>query len=221
MRWIWVLVWLVLLVSQLILAGMLKNGRERAPVPVPAESVDLLELARATDEAWDEIRKDLFVVENPLPEEDGSDVKSPIYRERLLLRIRDVENRLIRDSVDAELSDPLRDWLAMGGLSKSAQTGSNHQVQYLGGLLSVLEAFSSAETGIAIRRLRLHPDGRSAFPGLYLEASGGPVEMGSLLFSEVGGAPSWNLVDLELTGPPVLDAWWLKGTCAYQPEMQP
>lgn len=220
MRWGWCLLWILLFASQLILALLMRPG-DGLPATRRTDPGHLLELAEATDREWAEMRERTLGAETALQNPAENSPGNPFDRERLLLRIRDAESRLLDGSVDTLVADSLRDWLDTGQASASAEGATKNLLAYLEGLLSVLEVLASAPTVVSMERLRLEPDNRSEFPALYIEASGRPIEIGDLLYAGIQKAPAWNLLDLELAGPPVLDAWWLMGSCAFQPESVP
>jgi len=221
MRWIWLLIWILLLLSQLVTALFLQRERQHAPHSVMADAPELLQLARAVDAKWEALRKGRSFEEGRPMDMLSRKQNNPFDRERLLLRIRDTEGQLVRSAVEVEVADMLRSWLEKGSLGPRPYSRQGATLAYLDGLLVLLGELSSADSRISIERLRLEPDGRTEFPVLYLEASGPPVEVGTLLMDGLMKAASWKLIDLELTGPPELDTWWTTGGCAFQPEGLP
>jgi hypothetical protein len=209
---IWMILWIILLLSQAVTLWLSRAGPSRAVVPDDAMAAELVSLASTTLEAWRELM--------PNPQQPGpADYLTPqqeiLQREALMLELRDTEKVLFDREVEINLTDDLQQWISVSAGNGSLNDRGLLLRQYIGNLNKWLSRFTDEAGPCTLNRLNLHPAGQSDFPAIAFEMSGSPPLMGRglLALEQIGSA--WKLQEMDLLRPGEALEWWLRGSFVF------
>lgn len=213
MRFIWLVLFAVLLLGQLLafLSGRMP-ARNGLPAAATSSSPALASVAAQTRDAWLEAIGDTPPAgrEGPLP--GGGTL---LERGQLLLQLRDAETELARLHADVRISRDLDAWIrAAAGRSGEAAHGSE-LIEYIGGLLGWLQPFITPADNVVLERSFLNPDSGSPFPTLAFELKGAPSALGARLLEYEDRFRNWHLRELDLNRTGSDGGWWLRGSYAF------
>ncbi len=204
MRNLWVFLWLILMVLQLItywLGSRWATGdQEVAP--------GLLALAQETNRVWED-----YLPQQAIPENTSAD-EGIFERESLLMELRRMEESLKGSGADVDLTADLEKWFSISEHSLN----QIEYIHYLRGVRWWMKSVFSGDQGCRIGRICLYPDGVSQFPCLVVELTGSPSSMGRCLKRANGSTRGWRLVELDLNKTATGESWWMLGSCRYVDE---
>lgn len=216
-RFYWLLVWIALGGGQVLfvyLAGHSPDAADEDP-PLLARigdglKVELLELARMTNEEWERLRTPARA---PRLHGDGEPL---LQREEALLKLERMQMRLQTAGVDIDLVRLLRSWWRPREESYRADGREIAFNRYLAGLIAMVEPFVETPTAAVPRRIYLSPDPISPFPVIGFELEGPPEAMGRCLLERANLGDSWTMRELELFEATEDAPWWLRGLYAFE-----
>jgi len=215
MRWIWIFLWIALSAIQLLVFGFKRLAEEPAISRHLAVEEDLIELARQTNRTW--------ILMNQPEEEVGKDGRPTVFsadsvkREEWILRLSELQQRLIRNGVETRFMDDLERWLSMRSRIESSLLGENTTDAYLSSVFEWFDPFLSGEHAGSLVRIRLEPAADSMYPDLHFELSGNPRDMGTMLLQSSNEKSDWQVRELDLYCREDLLTWWIQGTCSFLP----
>jgi hypothetical protein len=212
MRLVWMILFIVLLLCQLIafMAGGIPQ--RRVPPVAAAADPDLLELAMQLRDAWIETIDPAMELADA-----GSrkDVGTVLEREQLMLQLRDVQEVLSSLETEVRIAGELDAWLTSSSGDLQETGGRSTVLPYMAGLLGWLRPFLEPDGGVVMERSFLVPESNSAYPSLSFELKGDPHQLGSCLLEYEERFGGWRLSELELNRDGDSSSWWLRGSYAF------
>ena len=208
MNHFWLIIWLILLFSQMVAAWISQQFMGEVEFPPADLDPFLLQLAHETNRAWPATgvsgmeRKDAAPV---------SRNESLTTRESLILELALLEDKMIAHGVELEIVEDLQAFIGTLDGSESVITIN----AYIAGIIDWIRPHFDNSRECHLERLSLFPATALEFPVLAFEMSGAPEAMGERLLACAHENSTWNLeeLDLLLDGPE--EGCWLRGSYTY------
>lgn len=200
----WLFVWLILLVLQFITYLLDKQWARK----VAEVDLELLELARTTNAEWQNL---LPIGEAYTPPAEGEIL---FARESLFMQLRELETYYRSIGAEMEVTDILKKWYS---INESQFDGLDFH-EYLKVIEHLMNALRHGQEDCLVERIQLFPDIKSDYPSIVIEMEGMPSVMGRSFMNAVVDARSLGVVGIDLNKSADEGAWWMLGSCRYDPE---
>jgi hypothetical protein len=214
MNRIWIYLWIVLLICQVVTVWISRQIVSELDLPSAYLTPEVIDLANRTNQLW------------PTEEMDGSELisdantsrnESLLARESLILQLQRLQSELISQGVELEVVQELQAYLGTLDGSESIPILN----AYIQGIIDWIQPNVGISSDCLLERVNLHPDAHSDLPALAFEMSGVPVSMGEQLLGSVSGSGLWRLNELDLLLPEQQGRCWMRGSYVFSSHQEP
>lgn len=214
MNRIWLCLWIVLLVCQVVTVWISRQIVSEVDLPSGYLNSEIIDLANRTNQLWPQKDKD---GSESISNANTSRNESLLARESLILLLQSLESELVLQGAELEVVEDLQAYLA----TSDAKDSISIMNTYIQGIIDWIEPFVGLTSDCLLERVNLHPNSRSDLPALAFEMSGVSVSMGAQLLNSVSGTGLWQLDELDLLMPVQQNQCWMRGSYVFSTNQEP
>ena len=209
----WIRLWMGLLLCQVFTTWIIRSLLASGHQELPLASEDLVNLAILTNGRFEQAM-------GPHPAVQADEGHAPdaiLKREDLIIELRQLQEDLLLNGVDAEIVEDLEAFMA--GLNGRESTTLLNQ--YIRALIQWIESLEEGEGNCRMRRLALHPPGGGSLPQVAFELSGSLPEIGRRMHRSASGPSPWSLMEMDILPEGDHGGWWVRGSCSFDRPVSP
>ncbi len=214
MNRIWLFLWIVLLICQVVTVWISRQIVSEVDLPSGYLNYEIIDLANRTNQLWPKEEKNGSEL---ISNTDTSRNESLLARESLILLLQSLESELVLQGAELEVVEELQAYLVTLDGTESIFILNT----YIQGIIDWIKPYAELTSDCLLERVNLHPNSRSDLPALAFEMSGVPFSMGEQLLNSVSDTGIWQLDELDLLMPMQQNQCWMRGSYVFFHSQEP